>query len=221
MKPPVSFLTPLHTKTKRDYVERVRRGDKAECAAVAKQFGYDYWDGDRKFGYGGYRYDGRWAPFAKQLVEHYGLGPTSRVLDVGCGKGFVLHELRQLVPGITVAGVDVSAYAIEHAKEEVKPFLSVAKAEALPFDDKSFDFVLSVMTLHNLPIYDLAKALGHITRVSRGPAYVAVESWRNEVEKANLFAWQLTCESFYTPEAWAWLFDHFGYRGDFEFVYFE
>src|SRR5262249_41598974 len=124
-------------------------------------------------------------------------------------------------PGITVVGVDVSAYAIEHAKEEVRPFLSVARAEALPFEEKSFDFVLSAMTLHNLPIYDLAKALGHITRVSRGAAYVAVESWRNEVEKANLLAWQLTCASFHPPEEWAWLFDHFGYRGDYEFVYFE
>lgn len=217
----LSFLLPLHKKTNRDYVARVARGDKAECAAVAKKFGEEYWDGDRRFGYGGYRYDGRWAPVAEAIVKHYGLDASSRVLDVGCGKGFLLHEIRTLVPGITVAGIDVSEYALAHAKEEVKPFLRLGRAQAIDEPDASFDLVISMMTLHNLYVFDLAKALAEITRVSKKSAYVVVESYRDEVEKANLLAWQLTCESFYTPDEWVWIFDRFGYRGDYEFLYFE
>jgi protein-L-isoaspartate(D-aspartate) O-methyltransferase len=220
MRENVSFLASLHNRTPRDYLERVARGDKAACAERAKEFGADYWDGDRRYGYGGYRYDGRWAPMAKAIAAHYGLGPGSRVLDVGCGKAFLLHELRELVPGITVAGVDVSRYALEHAKPEVKPFLRFGAAQALDFPDASFDLVLSVMTLHNLVLPDLVGALREITRVGRGPAYVAMESYRTETEKANLLAWQLTCEAFFTPDEWVWLFEQYGYAGDYELVYF-
>src|ERR1700756_2361374 len=116
----VDFLTPLHTSTKRDYVGRVVESPKAEAAAVAKQWGRDYWDGDRRFGYGGYRYDGRWRPVAEAMARHYNLQAGQRVLDVGCGKAFLLYELTQVVPGIEVAGVDISKYGIENAKEEVK-----------------------------------------------------------------------------------------------------
>lgn len=217
----VSVQTQVHTGTKRDYLARVARGDKAECAAAAKRFDRDYWDGDRRYGYGGYRYDGRWAPVAARIVELYGLTASARVLDVGCGKGFLLHEIRELVPGIEVRGVDVSTYALENAKEEVKPFLSRAPAQELPFPERSFDLVLSLMTLHNLYVFDLARALREITRVSRGPSFVSVESYRSEQEKANLLAWQLTCESFYTPDEWRWVFEHFGYAGDYEFMFFE
>ncbi len=219
----IDFISRLHTRTKRDYVERVARGDKAACAAVAKQFGFDYWDGDRKYGYGGYRYDGRWAPVARDLIEHYGLTDGSRVLDVGCGKAFLLHEMKQLVPGLEVRGLDRSQYAIEHAKEEVRPFLVQGLAQELPFEDASFDFVFSITTLHNLYLYDLAKALREIERVKAPGAgsYLVVESYRNEAEKDNLLNWQLTCEAFFTPQEWEWLFQHCGYTGDWSFIYFE
>jgi protein-L-isoaspartate(D-aspartate) O-methyltransferase len=221
MRENLAFLTPLHKKTHRDYVARVARGDKAECAEIAKQFGRDYWDGDRKYGYGGYHYDGRWAGVATSLIRHYGLSASSRVLDVGCGKAFLLYEIMQQVAGIRVAGVDVSEYGIENARPEVRPFLRVGRAEQLEFEDKSFDLVLSLTTLHNLLVFDLATALGEITRVTNKDAYVAVESYRSESEKANLLAWQLTCQSFYTPEEWVWMYERFGYAGDYEFIYFE
>src|SRR5258708_3067330 len=119
----LDFVSGLHNRTKRDYLQRVMEYDKAECAVVAKQYGVDYWDGDRRYGYGGYRYDGRWLAVAEAIAKHYGLKPGQRVLDVGCGKGYLLYEFTRAVPGIEVAGIDASSYAIEHAKEEARPFL--------------------------------------------------------------------------------------------------
>ncbi len=217
----VDFLTPLHTKTERDYLGRVNQHPKAECAQIARQFGQDYWDGDRRFGYGGMKYDGRWFPVAQKMAEHYGLKAGNRVLDVGCGKAFLLYELTRAVPGLEVHGVDISPYAVEHSKEEVRPFLQVGQAQKLPYEDNSFDLVFSLTTLHNLYIFDLFAALKEIERVGRDHRYIAVESYRNEVEKANLLYWQLTCECFYTPQEWNWIYQQAGYTGDYSYIYFE
>lgn len=217
----VDFVSSLHKRTKRDYLGRVNEFPKAEAAKIAKKFGAEYWDGDRKFGYGGYKYDGRWRTVADAIAKHYGLKAGDRVLDVGVGKGFLLYELTQAVPGLQVAGIDVSEYGIAHAKEEVRPFLKVGNANALPYPDKSFDLVISITTLHNLYCYDLDKAIREIERVGKKNKYIMVESYRTEEEKANLLYWQLTCESFYTPEEWVWWYERCGYHGDYSFIYFE
>ncbi len=217
----VDFVGRVHRATKRDYVGRVNAIDKAVAAEKAIQFGYDYWDGDRNFGYGGYRYDGRWRAVAEDIVKHYGLKPGVRILDVGCGKGFLAYEFTQVLPGCEVAGLDISSYAIEHAKEEVKPFLKVGHAKSLPWPDKSFDLVISITTLHNLYIYDLDAALREIERVGRGGKYICIEGYRNEREKMNLLYWQLTCRAFHTPEEWEWIFAQAGYTGDYSCIYFE
>ena len=194
---------------------------KAEAARVARQFGADYWDGDRKFGYGGMRYDGRWRVVAEAMAKHYGIKPGDRILDVGCGKAFLLYDFTQIVPGVEVQGLDISAYAVQNAKEEVRSNLHVGHANQLPFPDHSFDLVISINTLHNLYCYDLEKAIREIQRVGKRHRYICVESYRNEEEKVNLLYWQLTCESFYTPEEWAWWFKHCGYSGDWSYIYFE
>jgi protein-L-isoaspartate(D-aspartate) O-methyltransferase len=217
----VDFLTSIHKKTERDYVARVTEYPKAEAASKAKAFDYDYWDGDRRTGYGGYHYDGRWRMVADAMVEHYGVRPGDRILDVGCGKGFLLHDFTQAVPGVEVAGIDVSQYAIDHAKEEVKPHLRVGSAAQLPYADDSFDLVISINVLHNLQNFELDAALREMERVGRRHKYLCVESWRNEQEKTNLLYWQLTCEMFCTPEGWAWWFEQTGYSGDHSFIFFE
>lgn len=216
------FVQELHSKTKRNYVQRVVEHDKADCLAVAKQWGRDYWDGDRKFGYGGYRYDGRWRPLAERMAKHYGLKAGDKILDVGCGKAHLLYELTQAVPGVEVAGIDVSQYGIDNAKEEVRPYLRVGNAVSLPWPDKTFDFVFSMATLHNLEVFDLFKAIREIERVGKGAKkYIMVESWRNDREKVNMLYWQITCESFYSVKAWEWIYAQCGYAGDWGFIYFE
>lgn len=217
----IDFLSTTHKSTKRDYVARVNEYPKAKAAALAKKFDYDYWDGSRHTGYGGYNYDGRWRSVAESIAKHYELKEGDRVLDVGCGKGFLLYELSQVVPGLTVEGIDISEYAIQNAKPEIKENLRVANANDLPFPEKSFDLVFSITTLHNLYCYDLFKALKEVERVAKKSKYVCVESYRNEEEKANLLYWQLTCEMFCTPEEWKWWFEQTGYTGDYSFIYFE
>ncbi len=217
----VDFIQKIHKSTKRDYVGRVNEADKAECAEVALRWDKDYWDGDRLYGYGGYRYDGRWRPVAEDMAKHYGLKPGATILDVGCGKAFLLYEFTQVVPGSRVAGIDISRYGIEHAKEEVRPFLTVGTAAKLPYPDKSFDFVFSVNALHNLYNYELWEAVKEIERVSRGPKHIVIESYLNEREKMNLLYWQLTCRSFYSPKEWEWFFRQAGYTGDYSYILFQ
>ena len=217
----IDFISKLHKSTSRNYLERVAVHDKTKCAEAAVQWGRDYWDGDRMTGYGGYRYDGRWRSVAEDIVAHYGLEPGATILDVGCGKGFLLHEFTQALPGSKVTGIDISEYAVQHAKEEVKPFVQLGNANALPFDDDSFDLVVSITTLHNLYVYDLWESLMEIERVGRGPKYIVVEAYRNEQEKVNLMYWQLTCRAFHTPREWEWLFRQTGYTGDWSYIHFE
>jgi ubiquinone/menaquinone biosynthesis C-methylase UbiE len=217
----LDFLSSVHKSTKRDYRQRVLDHDKAECAELACQFGRDYWDGERHLGYGGYRYDGRWRPVAEEIARHYDLKPGSTILDVGCGKAFLLYEFTQVVPGAKVVGLDLSSYAIENAKEEVRPYLQIGNAASLPFPDKSFDLVFSLNVLHNLYHYDLWAALQEMERVGRGGKYLVVETYRNEREKVNLLYWQLTCRAFHTPQEWEWLYKQAGYTGDHGYITFE
>jgi SAM-dependent methyltransferase len=217
----LDFLASVHRATKRDYVQRVIDYDKAACAEIAAQWGEEYWDGDRRYGYGGYRYDGRWLAVAQEMARHYNLKAGQRVLDVGCGKAFLLYEFTRAVPGIEIHGLDISRYALENAKLEVRDHLDLGDCTALPYLDGAFDFVYSLNTLHNLPIDRLKKAVMEIDRVSRGRAYICVESFRNEREKANLLYWQLTCRSFFSPAEWEWFLGECGYRGDVGYIFFE
>lgn len=217
-------MSTVHKSVKRDYLARVNDPEypKAAAARLAKQWGYDYWDGDRRINYGGYRYmPGRWEPVARALADHYGLKSGQKVLDVGCGKGFLLYDLSIVVPGIEVYGVDISTYAIEHSKEQVRDRLQVMSAAELSFPTDYFDLVYSINTLHNLHCYDLDMALREMQRVGNKHRYLCVESYRSEEEKANLLYWQVTCEAFNTPEEWEWWFERTGYTGDHSFIFFE
>jgi ubiquinone/menaquinone biosynthesis C-methylase UbiE len=216
----LELITPLHKEAKRDYVGRMM-DSKIDCMKIARDFDKDFWDGDRRYGYGGYRYDGRWEAVAVKLIEQYNLAQDAKILDIGCGKGFLLYEFKRILPGATVKGFDVSEYAVNNAKEQVKQDIFVHPAQQkYPFKDKEFDLVLSITTLHNLHIPELKSALQEIERVGKNK-YITMESYRNEKELFNLQCWALTCEAFFRPEGWVWLFNEFGYSGDYEFIFFE
>jgi SAM-dependent methyltransferase len=216
----LNIVTSLHQSTNRDYLSRMVN-NKIQCMEIAKKYGQDYWDGDRCFGYGGYEYiPGRWKPVAEELIRIYDLKPGSKLLDIGCGKGYLIYEMKLLIPDLDVVGIDSSNYALEMAKEEIKPFIHNHRAEVnLPYKTKEFDLVISLGTLHNLRLPELKVALSEMERVGK-KKYLMLESYRNETELFNLQCWALTAETFFDKEEWIWLYNDFGYKGDYEFIYF-
>ena len=215
------FLRSNHISTKRNYLERMN-DNKIVCMIEAKKYGKNYWDGKRRFGYGGYKYiPNRLTKIAKRIIKKFNLTNKSKILDVGCGKGYLLYEIKKIIPYAKIIGIDSSSYAIKNAKKEIKKNIFLCKAEQkYPFKRKYFDLALSFGCFHNLEINNLKKALNEIQRVSK-KKYLCVESYRNELEKQNLIYWQVTCEMFCTPEEWKWWFKLANYNGDYSFIYFE
>lgn len=220
----LDFMGLIHKSTQRDYLARVNDSEypKAKAAKLAKKLSQEYWDGDRRICYGGYHYiEGRWEKVARAIVDHYILPEKPKILDIGCGKGYLLYDFLKVLPDADVYGIDISEYAIEHCKPEIRKQIQVGNATDLPWDDNTFDLVISITTLHNLYSYDLDLALREMERVGKKHKYLCVESYRNEEEKANLLYWQVTCEAFNTPDEWTWWFKNTGYSGDYSFIYFE
>ena len=185
---------------------------------VSRQFGREYFDGDRKYGYGGFTYHPRfWTETVRLFARHYGLQPHARILDVGCAKGFMLKDFRRLMPLSDLVGLDASTYAIEHADLEVAHHLMVGDARNLPFPDSSFDLVISVNTLHNLERLDCIRAVVEIERVSSGNSFIMVDGWRTQEEREKLEAWTLTAVTMLSASEWISLFENAGYSGDYAF----
>ena len=217
----LNIVTPLHKATRRDYLARMV-DDKVNCMLKAKEYEFDYWDGDRRFGYGGYKYlPGRWKSVAQALIDTYGLKAGSRVLDVGCGKAFLLYEMQLIQPGLELTGFDISRHGLASKHADFKGTLFRQRAQdRYQWTDKHFDLVISLGCLHNLKVFELQTAVSEIERVGKNK-YLMVESYRNEQELFNLECWALTAEAFFDTQAWTLLYDHFGYTGDYEFIFFE
>jgi SAM-dependent methyltransferase len=208
-------LLDRYPKSKRPIDER---GEliKEEHRAIARKFGVEYYDGDRLTGYGGYNYHPRfWQETVKRFKEHYNLPETASILDVGCAKGFMLNDFKELMPEATIAGIDISEYAMTHAMPSVKQYLQVGDAQKLPFPDKSFDLVICINTVHNLPLEQCKQALREIERVARGRSFVTMDAWRNEAERQRLLKWNLTALTYMHVDEWKQLFQEIGYTGDY------
>ena len=204
-----------YPSTKRD--PKARGAEKTEeDRAIARQFGMEFFDGERKHGYGGFYYNPRfWKPVIPDLIEHFSLTKNSSLLDVGCAKGFMLHDLAEALPGINVAGIDVSSYAIDNCLETMKPYLQVADARKLPFQENSFDAVISINTLHNLEREDFIVAINEIERVCKGNSFITVDAYNTEEEQIAMEAWNLTARTFMHVNEWKDFFKEIGYTGDY------
>lgn len=204
-----------YPKTKRDVKERGALKTE-EDRAIARQFGKEFFDGDRKHGYGGFNYLPRfWQPVIPTFQEYFGLSSESSVLDVGCGKGFMMHDMAELIPGVTVKGIDISEYAIDNTIEDMKPYVRIANAKELPFENNSFDVVISINTVHNLEREECGQALQEIERVSRGQSFITVDAYHNDEEKEFMYAWNLTGRTIMHVDEWKRFFDEVGYTGDY------
>lgn len=189
----------------------------AEHIRVSRQYGHEYFDGPREYGYGGYRYDGRWLPIARDMITHWQLEPGDRVLDIGCAKGFLVKDLMQAQPGLDAFGLDISRYAAMHCEPEVVGRIHVGDIhQPLPFPDHSFDAVICINTLHNLERPHLIGALREIERITRdSKAYVQVDSYRTEAERELFLDWVLTARTHDYPAGWRTIFAEAGYQGDY------
>lgn len=207
-------------QTKRNVQQR-GAAKSPEVIAASREYGQLYFDGPRDYGYGGYRYDGRWVPVARDIVAHFGLKPGMRVLDIGCAKGFLVKDLMAVCPGLDVFGLDVSLYALMHCEPEVVGRLHLGTAERLPFPDNSFDCVLSLNTVHNFPRPRAIKVMQEIQRLSGGRAFVQVDSYHTTEQKEIFESWVLTAEFHDYPDGWKKLFEEAGYTGDYFWTIIE
>ena len=208
-------LMRFYPRSKRPIGERAQLITNAH-RAVARQFGQAFFDGDRLYGYGGYQYHPRfWQQTVRYMRDHYALADDSEILDVGCAKGFMLHDFKQAIPRARVVGVDVSSYAVVHAIDTMRPFLCVADTKALPFPSRSFDLVVSINTVHNLPLEECKQAIREIQRVSRRHAFLMVDAWQTEEEHRRMLAWNLTALTYMHVSDWKRVFDEVGYTGDY------
>jgi cyclopropane fatty-acyl-phospholipid synthase-like methyltransferase len=212
-------LLKTYPKAVRDIAQRVK--DKDTNRALALKFGFEYFDGPREQGYGGYRYDGRWVPIAETFVEHFGLKPGDRVLDVGCAKGFLVKDLADVCPGLDVFGIDISQYALAHAHKDAGGRLVRGSCDALPFGDGRFDAVICINTIHNLKPDRCAVAIGEIQRVSKGRGFIQVDAYRSAAERQLFEDWMLTAKTYCMPKAWEALFASSGYTGDYYWTVLE
>jgi SAM-dependent methyltransferase len=204
-----------YPKSKRDLNARLD-SKSIESRIIGRKFGFDYFDGDRNFGYGGFTYNPKfWQPVIPTIRDFYGLTGSSCVLDVGCAKGYFLYDLQLLIPTISIKGLDISEYAIENSKIEVKNNLLVGNATSLPFENNSFDLVISVNTIHNLDKHNCAIALKEIERVSSGKSFITVDAYKNNLEKKRMEAWNLTAQTIMSVDEWKNFFLEVGYTGDY------
>ena len=201
--------------TKRDITGRLEsKTDKDK--SIAREFGKDFFDGSRSHGYGGFLYSPRfWSPVVPTFQKHWNLSKNDSVLDIGCAKGFMLYDLKKFIPGLKVCGIDISKYAVDNAKEEVKEFCKVANATQLPFDDKSIDVAISITTLHNLEEKDLILALLEIERVAKRGSFITLDAYRNNEDKDRMEAWNLTAKTVKHVDSWKELLNDVGYTGDY------
>ena len=201
--------------TKRDTSSRANEKTEKD-RSIARKFGKEFFDGDRKHGYGGFKYMSRfWEPVVPTFKQHWNLNSSSTLLDVGCAKGFMLYDFKRLIPGISLTGIDVSEYAIENALTEVRDNVKVADAKFLPFENNSFDAIISINTIHNLELDECAKALKEIERVSKGKSFITVDAFRDSDEEKRMYEWNLTAKTILSVEDWLKLFKDVGYTGDY------
>jgi ubiquinone/menaquinone biosynthesis C-methylase UbiE len=204
-----------YPKSKRNLDKRLSEKS-PEIVKIAREFGKEFFDGDRKFGYGGLTYNPKyWANVVKDFVEYYEIKPDAKILDVGCAKGYMVYDFKRQYPGLEMHGVDISEYAIKNCHPEVKDNLQVGKAESLKFEDNYFDLVISINTVHNLELKDCVNSIKEISRVSKGNSFITVDAYNSDEEKERMFKWNLTAKTIMSTNDWKDTFKKIGYNGNF------
>ena len=181
----------------------------------AWELGNKYYDGNRLDGYGGFKYDGRWLKLLPKLIKRYKLTSKSKVLDLGCKKGFLLKDLNILLPGIKSYGIENHSYALNKAVK-CKSKLIRSEYTKLPFKNKSLDFVIAFNSLYMQNLGDVIKSLKEIERVSK-KSYIVLASGENDEERNKFYKWTLIGTSILLKNEWKTLFKKIKFKGDYYF----
>lgn len=204
-----------YPQSKRNTSERASVKNE-EIRKIAREFGEEFFDGNRAYGYGGFSYNPKyWNPVIPTFQEYWNLDSKSSILDVGCAKGFMIYDFINYIPALNIKGIDISNYAIENSKEEVKNLVTVGDAKSLDFEDNSFDYVISINTIHNLKKNECFTALKEIQRVSRISSFITVDAYNNDEEKKRMFDWNLTAKTIMSTSEWIDFFDEAQFTGDY------
>ena len=200
--------------SKRNLDERAKKTEVER--QIARKFGKEFFDGDRRFGYGGFNYNPKfWTNVVKDFINYWQLDKSSSILDVGCAKGFMIYDFLRLIPELRIEGIDISDYAIQNCKKEISHLLKVSDAKNLPYEDNSFDYVISINTIHNLPEDECINAIKEIKRVSKKSSFITVDAFNNEEEKERMYKWNLTAKTIMSTTEWKKLFKEHSYQGDY------
>ena len=215
----INLITSNHKGTKRNYLQRMTNS-KVKSMKISKKYSFDYWDGKRSYGYGGYKYDGRWQAIAKKIIKKYKLTKNSRVLDIGCGKGHLVYELSKILNSKKIIGLDISKYGIKNSPRRIRNQLKVFDArKKINFKKNYFDLVVSINLIHNFSISEIFQLLKNIVHISK-KSFISTESYRNNQELFNLQCWALTADSFFSEYEWRWILKQNKYFRDYELIYF-
>ena len=215
----INLITSNHKRTKRNYLQRMTNS-KVKSMKISKKYSFDYWDGKRSYGYGGYKYDGRWQAIAKKIIKKYKLKKNSRVLDIGCGKGHLVYELSKILNSKKIIGLDISKYGIKNSPRRIRNQLKVFDArKKINFKKNYFDLVVSINLIHNFSISEIFQLLKNIVHISK-KSFISTESYRNNQELFNLQCWALTADSFFSEYEWRWILKQNKYFRDYELIYF-
>jgi len=208
-------LLKKYPKTKRNLKKRKELKSK-KTINIARKFGKDFFDGERKYGYGGLKYNKKfWKNVTKDFVKHYKLNSKSSILDIGCAKGYMLYDFKNVLPKLKVTGIDISQYAIKNSKKQIKKFLRVGNAKNLKFKDNSFDLVIAINTIHNLDKKECGKAIREITRVSKKNSYIVLDAYSSDAQKKKMLTWNLTGKTIMHKKDWKLFMKKNNYKGDY------
>ena len=187
---------------------------------IAWKKGKSLYDGKRSEGYGGFYYDGRWLKILPKIIKKYGLTNKSQVLEIGSKKGFLLYDLKKILPKIKCFGVEDHIYPIKKSPSSVKKFIKLAKYNKLPFKTNSINFVISNAAIYSYNFGDLIEIFKEINRVLKknSKALVSVAAYENHKELEKFKNWSTLSTVVLSKKEWLRFFKLVGYKGDYFFI---
>ncbi len=211
----MAYFDPKYFKKKSKVNRVVTR--KLKNKFIAWELSEQYYDGDRNNGYGGFSYDGRWLNLLPKFIKRYNLNNNSKILDLGCKKGFIMKDLKILLPRAKVYGIEDHLYPIKNAEKEIKKNIIFSNYYKIPFKKNYFDLIIGFSSIYKYNFIDVVKTIKEINRVSKN-SFFTVASYSNKKDKELFDKWTLLGTTILQKKEWKQLFKILNYKGDYYFT---